>query len=204
MEKHLIIFIKNPEVGKVKTRLAQAIGEEQALFVYRDLLDKCRTETSLIQANRHLFYASTIDFEDEWEKGVYQKHLQSEGDLGKRITAAFREVFSQGEGPKKVLIIGSDCYDLSRETMEEAFQLLDKSDLVLGPANDGGYYLLGMKSFNAQLFEGIDWSTEKVLEQTLSRAKTSKWKVEMLIELVDLDTIEDLEKSGYKLKQIRK
>ncbi|MFT6165431.1 MAG: rSAM/selenodomain-associated transferase 1 [Vicingaceae bacterium] len=196
MQKHLIVFVKNPVLGTVKTRLAASIGHEKALEVYNDLVEKCRKECLAVNAERHVFYSEQIS-NDLWSEESFLKYVQAEGDLGNKITDAFRSIYTQGG---KVIIIGSDCYDLDAQKIEAAFEKLDDSDVVIGPANDGGYYLLGANNFHPELFQDITWSTEKVLKETIQRANTNNLSVCLLKELIDLDTLEDLEKSGYKLK----
>ncbi len=197
MQRHLIIFVKNPVLGTVKTRLASSIGDEKALEVYNDLLQKCQEEALKVESKRHLFYSKGIPENDSWSNENFEKRIQAEGDLGKKITSAFENVF---EEKGKVIIIGSDCYDLDAATINEAFEKLDHSDVVIGPANDGGYYLLGTNDFRAELFQNITWSTEVVLAETIERANSKKLSVSLLKELIDLDTLEDLEKSGYSLR----
>lgn len=195
MSNTLIIFIKNPILGRVKSRLAADIGEEKALAVYRDLVAKTRRETEQLEnVRRLLYYADFIGDADEWDEDYFEKRLQSDGDLGQKMQRAFQESMNG-----KTVIIGSDCYDLTSRHIEMAFQKLDESDVVLGPANDGGYYLLGMTNYFTQLFEGIKWSTNAVLNQTIKQAKRLNLKVSFLEELVDLDTFSDLEESGYQL-----
>ena len=179
MQNHLIIFVKNPVLGTVKTRLAKSIGDEKALIVYMDLMQKCQEEALKVECKRHLFYSKNISENDSWSSKNFEKEIQSEGDLGDKITTAFQHVF-QEKG--KVLIIGSDCYDLSAEIIREAFQHLDNNDVVIGPANDGGYYLLGMNVFHPELFYNITWSTEKVLKETIQRADSKNLSVSLLKE----------------------
>tara|TARA_B110000503_G_C7143768_1_gene412034 strand:+ start:1155 stop:1748 length:594 start_codon:yes stop_codon:yes gene_type:complete len=197
MQNHLIVFVKNPVLGTVKTRLAASIGNKKALEVYNDLVEKCRKECLAVNAVRHVFYSEQIS-NDLWSEESFLKCVQAEGDLGNKITDAFRSIFTRGG---KVIIIGSDCYDLDAQTIEDAFEKLDNSDVVIGPANDGGYYLLGTNNFHPELFQDIKWSTEKVLKETRQRANTNNLSVSLLKELIDLDTLEDLEKSGYELKE---
>lgn len=198
MSKNLIVFIKNPEKGFVKTRLAKSIGDDMALEVYCKLMEKCQLETSKVDANRFLFYSKEINKADNWCNSKFIKKIQHQGYLGERIIHAFEEVFAESNGP--VLIIGSDCYDLDAKIIEQAFELLKEYDLVIGPANDGGYYLLGINQLSKDLFQGIDWSTEKVLGQTLEIAEQKKMTYSVLEELIDLDTFEDMEKSGFPKK----
>lgn len=192
---NLIVFIKNPEKGKVKTRLAKSIGEEKALLVYKQLLEKSKSEVIRLDANRFLFYSEDVNLSDDWSNSQFIKKKQFQGDLGERIIHAFRVCFI--ENFDSTIIIGSDCYDLTSSIIEKAFIALKKNDLVIGPANDGGYYLLGINKPNKELFEGIDWSTEKVFDQTLQIAKNKKMTYQILEELIDLDTFEDLKKSGF-------
>ncbi len=199
MSKNLIIFIKNPILGTVKTRLAKSVGAEQALAIYKDLLEQCRLETSKVDAHRFLFYSQEIK-EDGWPDDFFIKNLQEDGDLGERINGAFHTVFKEKE--EKTLIIGSDCYDLTAAIIEQAFEELDKADLVIGPANDGGYYLLGTKKFFPLLFEGISWSTSQVFDQTVGQAKRLGLSTAFLQELVDIDTLDDLKKSSYELTHV--
>lgn len=196
MENTLIIFIKNPILGKVKSRLASTIGEKDALNLYCDLLERTRKETKKVKAKRMLFYSTFIDKTDQWDESHFVKQLQSGKDLGQRMCNAFEEVSQQ-----KTIIIGSDCYDITAALIEDAFLALDKHDVVLGPANDGGYYLLGTNNHYPCFFENIDWSTEKVLQQTLNCANRQNLSVFFLKELVDLDTFSDIEKSSYKFKR---
>jgi rSAM/selenodomain-associated transferase 1 len=193
MKKQLIIFIKNPEKGKVKTRLAKSIGDEKALQVYHDLLDNCRVECLKVDAERYLYYSSFIDENDNWTSNSFHKKLQKGEGLGVRMSNAFEEAPSG-----KTIVIGSDCYELNASIIEEAFQALEKNQVVVGPANDGGYYLLGMNGFYPELFQNIDWSTERVFDQTKKKIKGLGLDCEILQELVDLDTLEDLEQSSYK------
>lgn len=194
MNNNLIVFIKNPALGTVKTRLAKSIGDNKALEVYLSLLDKCREETVKIEANRFLFYSDKI-MEDSWSASLFNKQLQHPGDLGDRIKAAFDYVNEIAKG--KTIIIGSDCYDLSAERIAIAFDQLDQADVVIGPANDGGYYLLGANSYHPFLFDEISWSTSAVLNQTLNQAKKHNLTTKILEELVDIDTLEDLQLSSF-------
>lgn len=199
MPNHLIIFVKNPVLGTVKTRLAKTIGDQNALEVYKDLMLKCQKECLNVNTKRHLFYSKQILENDNWPSDTFEKKLQVEGGLGEKIKAALQAVF---EEKGKVLIIGSDCFDLTSEIIEEAFKKLENSDVVIGPANDGGYYLLGSNVYHPELFENITWSTEKVLNETLERAQSKNLKVTLLKELIDIDNINDLEKSGYNYKKL--
>lgn len=195
MDRNLIIFIKNPRKGFVKTRLANTIGDEKALAVYIQLLEKCQLETSKVAVNRYLYYSEEVEENDMWNKSEFQKRAQITGDLGERIVSAIEGVYKEAKAP--LIIMGGDCYDLTTQIIEQAFEELQKNDLVIGPANDGGYYLLGINQPDSNLFEGIDWSTDRVFQQTIDKAKYKKMSYTILEELIDLDTFEDLEKSGF-------
>ena len=192
----LIIFIKNPELGKVKTRLAQSVGEAKALEIYRALLRHTRRVATRIEAGRYLYYSRFIDESDDWPPELFHKKLQSGGDLGARMAGAFDQIL---ESHEKAVIIGSDCAGLSPEIIRQAFDLLEEKDLVLGPASDGGYYLLGMKDFHPFLFDEMQWSTSTVMADTLRRAADRNLSHALLPELSDIDYREDWEKYGWEL-----
>lgn len=198
MNRHLIIFIKNPVLGKVKTRLSASIGKEKALSVYQDLLAQCRKLTAPINGLKYLYYSDTIA-DDEWSTATYYKALQKGDDLGLRMLNAITETYAKGNA--KIVLIGSDCFDLQASHIEKAYDLLDEVDVVFGPANDGGYYLIGMQKPIPALFENMAWSTEDVLSESITICKREKLKHALLEELVDLDTFEDLKLSGYIPKE---
>jgi len=187
-ENLLLIFTKNPIAGKVKTRLAKGIGDIAALEVYKILLDHTRKVTAALQVNKHVYYAWKIVQDDLWEGNNFQKRLQVEGDLGEKMQAAFTEGFR--EGYERIIVIGSDLYDLETQDLENAFNELDQHDYVIGPAKDGGYYLLGMKSLNTALFKDKAWSTSSVFEQSLREISENSYKVLPLKN--DIDMLEDI------------
>jgi rSAM/selenodomain-associated transferase 1 len=190
MKEVLIIFAKNPEYGKVKTRLVATIGNEQALFVYQKLIEHTIAITKKISADKIVYYSDSIVEKDTWENNIYQKKLQSGKDLGERMKIAFKSSFTAGYD--KVIIIGTDCFELNEEFISIAFEKMNDDDVVLGPAIDGGYYLLGMKKFYSSLFENIEWSSEKVLKQTLTTAMRLNLSVFLLPQLSDIDREPDL------------
>ena len=194
--KVVITFIKNPELGKVKTRLASTVGNEQALKIYNSLMTHTRKVVESVAAKRLLFYSQWINTEDEWSPNFFHKSLQPEGDLGNRMTVAFEAGF-ENNGP--VIIVGSDCPGLSPEIIEEGFLALEKNDFVIGPALDGGYYLLGMKSYSPSLFEDIKWSTETVKDETINKIKALGKSVSELTPLSDIDYEADWIKYGWEV-----
>jgi rSAM/selenodomain-associated transferase 1 len=199
MEQSLLILARNPLLGSVKTRLAATIGSERALEVYRQLLDYTVSVTKDLPFRITVFYSDFIDSSDCWEEVLYGKELQEGEKLGERIRNAFKYAFNQDN--KEVVIIGTDCFQLSSAVVSEAFSLLKSHDVVIGPAHDGGYYLLGMKAYSPKLFENISWSTSKVLEETISVCKDLHLSIALLPVLVDLDDEEDLKLFENKRSQ---
>lgn len=192
----LIVFMKNPMLGQVKSRLAESIGDVKALEIYEGLLGKCRTECMKLDVDRYLYYHQFVDNNDAWEGLNFYKQLQREGELGEKMSAAFYDVNTY-KGPHPCIIIGTDCYDLDASRIKLAFEALKMTDLVIGPANDGGYYLLGTNAYYPSLFEEIQWSTPSVMKETVSKATKLGLNYMLLEELIDLDTFDDLKKSGY-------
>ena len=190
MKQLLIIFVKNPQLGKVKTRLAADVGDERALEIYCRLISKTHEVTKSGGFDKWVFYSDVREENDLWQSG-YEKKLQQGGNLGERISNAFQAGFEHGYN--RVCIIGSDCYELDTDTISNAFKELDNHDFVIGPANDGGYYLLGMNTFYSELFLGVDWSTEKVLDQTIAGVTKAEKQYHLLPVLTDIDTLEDLQ-----------
>lgn len=186
----LLIFIKNPEKGKVKTRLAGDIGEEKALQWYMHMLNHTRETVRQVEASRYLYYSKFIDEKDEWNSEEFSKKLQPGGDLGNRMSKAFEEAFAAGH--QRVLIIGSDCLDLRVHHLRDAVEALQNHDFVIGPANDGGYYLLGMRQYTPEIFQGIAWSTESVFSETTKSIEKLGKTYATLEELVDVDYESDL------------
>jgi len=187
-ENLLIIFTKNPVLGKVKTRLAKGVGDKKALEIYKFLLKHTKDITGKLNVNKQVYYAWNIAEDDIWKDGGFQKRLQVEGDLGEKMEAAFKSGFD--EGYNKIIIIGSDLYDMDTTDLEEAFKELENHNYVIGPAEDGGYYLLGMKSLNSALFINKAWSTSSVFEQSLQDMQEGTYKALPLKN--DIDTLEDI------------
>lgn len=184
----LIIFTRNPELGKCKTRLAKTIGNHAALEIYNYLLKHTATVSKQVAADRYVFYSEHIKKEDVWDISFFRKKLQYGTDLGERMENAFSALFQLRY--EKVVIIGSDLLDLDTKTIEEAFHLLYSKDYVIGPAKDGGYYLLGMKTLHSNLFKNKVWGTNTVLHDSLKDLQ--KCNVGLLKELNDIDTFEDI------------
>lgn len=187
--KALIIFARNPELGKVKTRLAKVTGDETALKIYKFLIEHTVEITTALRVDKYVYYSDQIGLNDLWDETVYRKRLQCGGDLGIRMQFAFHDLFT--EGYEQVVIIGTDIYDLSAEIISEAFDALYTHDAVVGPAEDGGYYLLGMKTLIPGVFSEKEWGTPTVLEDTLNSLKDKS--VKLLSEMNDVDCYEDIQ-----------
>ncbi len=190
----LVIFVRFPHLGEVKSRLAVALGEEKAANFYRLCAEHVFKESDRVldRVQRYIFYSDRSDESEtrQWVGPQFNILSQIEGDLGRRLEHAFRYLFSRGT--HKAIILASDVPDISVEIINDAISALDHDNIVIGPSVDGGYYLLGMKKLHKELFKGISWSTEKVLKQTLSVAEKLRLTVCSLPELRDIDTEEDL------------
>ncbi len=192
-DRTLVVFVKEPRPGAVKTRLAAAVGAETAAELYRVLAEAVLEATTPVPGE----YERLVFFDPpearralrEWLPGVSLR-AQAQGDLGARLADAFARAF--GRGAARVVIVGSDAPFVSRETALRALAALDAADVVLGPAEDGGYYLIGLREPHPELVRGVDWSTPAVLEQTLARAVAARLAVRQLESLRDVDTLDDL------------
>jgi rSAM/selenodomain-associated transferase 1 len=191
----LLIFIKNPEPGKVKTRLAATVGNQKAYQIYKKLLSHTLKTASGVDVQRQVWYSSFVDSNDFISESTFVKKAQSGKDLGARMLHAFKTGFD--DGYKNIVIIGSDCPDVTTRIIEQAFDQLNKHDVVVGPSADGGYYLLGMNKMHGDLFSDIAWSTEHVMEQTLEKINDLSLSLSLLTELNDIDTIKDLKKARW-------
>ncbi len=184
----LLIFTRNPELGKCKTRLAAKVGDPSALEIYKFLLQHTVAITQNLKMDKQVYYSNSIWEDDIWNPTTYQKKLQKGEDLGMRMMSAFHDGFHSGY--EKIIIIGSDMYDLSQADLENAFDQLDKYDFVLGPAEDGGYYLLGMRTLDTSLFKGKKWGQDSVLKDTLNNLEGKNYS--LLDTRNDVDHYEDI------------
>lgn len=185
-------MLKNPVAGKVKTRLAADIGDQKALAVYQLLLEHTCNITKHINADKFIFYSDTVERHDQFENSVYKKYTQCSGDLGVRMDYAFSIPFKNEY--KDVVMIGADCYELTEDHIEQAFNALsNNNDFVIGPAHDGGYYLLGMKKWNRWVLENKSWSTDQLFKETRSDIINRNGKLHELAVLSDIDTVADIQ-----------
>lgn len=195
-KRALITFIKNPVKGAVKTRLAAEVGDHKALLIYLELMRHTREVARQIDAHRMLYYGTHIDEQDAWSAEHFDKKVQPCGDLGHRMETAFRTALEKADA---AIIIGSDCASLTPEIVHEAFQKLEDTDVVLGPALDGGYYLLGMKQVHDFLFRNMIWSTDRVFTETTRRIEKAGLQFDTVTTLSDIDYAEDWEKYGWPI-----
>lgn len=184
----LLIFTRNPELGKCKTRLAATVGNESALEIYKFLLNHTAELTQDVSAAKQVWYSEEIWKDDLWNNSLFDKRVQQGTDLGIRMANAFQEGFESGF--ERIIVIGSDMYNLSKTELDNAFDMLKTKDFVIGPAEDGGYYLLGMKAFNSDVFQNKTWGTETVLQNTLNDLKNKK--IQLLETRNDVDLYEDI------------
>jgi len=186
----LIVFVKNIKLGKVKTRLAKTIGDEGAFQVYKHLVEITENVTNQIDSDKRIYFSDVV-IDTKWQKTP--KFIQKGAGLGEKMQNSFEKGFN--DGFEKIILIGSDLPDLSAEIIEQGFDALENNDVVFGPAEDGGYYLVGMKNPQFSVFQNKKWSTKGLLENTLSELNEQNIKTGLLQTLNDIDTLEDLKSS---------
>ena len=190
----LIIFVKDAVPGKVKTRLAAEIGDEQALNIYQRLLLHTLSVTAQLPTEKYVYYSDMIPAEDIWPDEKYTKRVQSGLDLGERMERALTEVCAVHP---KAILIGSDIADLDTEILLESLRSLDFVDVVIGPATDGGYYLIGFRKVHPAVFRNIQWSTSSVFHDTCMRILDTGLNFKILGQKSDIDTKSDLIELGW-------
>lgn len=186
----LIVFVKNIKLGKVKTRLAKSIGDEGAFQVYKYLVEITESATKQISCEKHIYFSDVI-IEEKWPKTL--KFTQKGAGLGQKMQNSFKN--GQKESFDKTVLIGSDLPDISPKIIEKAFDELENNEVVFGPAEDGGYYLVGMTKPHFCVFENKKWSTENLLVETLAELDQKRISYSLLETLNDIDTIDDLRSS---------
>ena len=187
-KKLLLIFTKNPQLGKVKTRLAKTIWDEKALFIFNKLVSKTSEVVEKVNVHKSLYYSDFVDDQDICEGSVSDKSIQEGNCLGERMANAFKKGFD--DGFNRIIVIGTDLWNLDTQIINKAFAALKNKDGVIGPATDGGYYLLGLSKWIPQVFDGKNWGTSSVLDDTLTDFKNNT-----LVQLEtknDVDYFEDL------------
>jgi uncharacterized protein len=201
----LLVFSKTPKPGKVKTRLLAAVSAEAAATLHEScIVDTLRLARKMRGCDVFVFAAGGTSYfrklVKEQGNGVRPRVLQQRGeDLGARMENAFRKCFAMGY--REVVVIGTDTPWMGVERVRRAFSELETNDVVIGPAEDGGYYLLGTRRLVAEIFRGIAWSTERVLELTLKKIAALKLRRRLLRRDFDLDRPEDLKRAAGMLKR---
>jgi len=193
-ERCIILFVKYPEKGKVKKRLSEEIGADAAVALYQNfVLDLLASVKGLSIPLWVCFYPPDDSEKFSLWLGAQYRFIPQKGkDLGERMKNAFSHAFYHGF--RKVILIGSDIPDLPNDFIDSAFLSLATSDAVIGPSHDGGYYLIGFGSdlFVPEIFEGITWGSNTVLQETLEILRLKGKKVHSLPEWGDVDTLSDL------------
>ena len=198
----LIIFTRYPQPSQVKTRLIPALGAAGAAALHQRMAEHTLAQARGLRQTRALSIqvwfagSSTVTKMQEWLGTDVEYYVQPEGDLGDRMASVFKSVFNKGH--TAAVIVGTDCPDLSTALLAQGFGALAQHELVLGPAIDGGYYLIGLRREAPELFEGIAWSTWEVLVQTLAIAQQLKLTPFLLTYLTDIDVPQDLEHPSVK------
>lgn len=192
----LMIFVKNLVPGEVKTRLAAEVGIYEALHIYEALVEHTREVAEEVAINRMVLYSTYLETGDFFSDDLFKRTVQRGESLGDRMLNAFKNAFEAGYN--RVVLIGSDCPSLSAIHLKNAFQSLDQHDLAVGPAQDGGYYLIGMKKLHITLFQNKDYSHDRVMDELLSAARDQNLTIALLEELNDIDTLADLKNSGFE------
>lgn len=189
----LILFVKAPRLGTVKTRLQPDLTKQQSLKLYRAMVEELVRqfrEVHFCDLKIYFYPANALREMKSWLGGHFEYFPQQGGDLGEKMQRAIAEMLAQRY--QKVVLVGSDIPTLDRATVADAFIHLNEKDLVVGPCPDGGYYLVGMKTLHRTLFQEIPWSSARVLKQTLQKAKQARLNFQLLAYKSDIDTFSAL------------
>lgn len=188
----VIVFVKNIKLGTVKTRLAKTIGDYGAFEVYSELVKITEKATKALDFDKRIYFSNAV-VDTKWQNEF--KTVQHGVDLGERMLNAFKEGFEAGY--KKIVLIGSDLPDINSTHIKNGLEALNASEVVFGPAEDGGYYLIGMSKMNTSIFINKPWSQPNLLEETLQELHNSNVTFSILDTLNDIDTYEDLIASDF-------
>jgi rSAM/selenodomain-associated transferase 1 len=200
------VFARAPELGRVKTRLCPPFTADEAVRFHRSLVEDTlerlgtlkRPELSrVLLLSRPLLHAKDLDVPRGWTIGI-----QAQGDLGTRLAAFFDGAFRREA--RRVVVVGTDSPTLPFEIIEEAFEVLSEVDVTVGPAMDGGYYLLGTRVYLPELFQGISWGTEAVLRQTAEAIERGGLRQHLLVPWYDVDRPPDLERLREEIRYLRR
>ncbi|APY08004.1 hypothetical protein BWZ20_06675 [Winogradskyella sp. J14-2] len=188
----VIVFVKNIKLGTVKTRLAKTIGDFGAFEVYTELVKITEKATANLPIDKRIYFSDAI-VDSQWPNDF--KAVQKGFDLGERMCNAFKDGFRNGY--KKIVLIGSDLPNINSKHIENGIEALEKNEAVFGPAQDGGYYLIGLSKLHPSIFQNKPWSQPNLLNLTLQELHNSNIKVATLDTLNDIDTYEDLIASDF-------
>lgn len=202
MKDKVIIFIKNLTLGKVKTRLAASIGDESTLKIYSNLVEHTLSILLPIDVEKICYLSENIDHELPLIPENFLIKKQQGVLLGERMANAIEMEFNIFT--KKIILIGTDCPEINQTIILKAFDELDHHDVVIGPAIDGGFYLIGLKKYHNSIFKNIIWSTNSVLLKTIENCQEASLSYYLLPPLSDLDDINDLEKFPELIKMATK
>ena len=184
----VLVFCKNQIIGKVKSRLALKIGQKKAFLIYSELVDKTASIVNSLSSEVHVYYSDYIEENDKFNSSKIKKFIQKGNNLGDRIINALNISFKNFS---PVVVIGSDLWKLEISDIEDTIRILKNKNVVIGPSNDGGYYLIGMNYLDTKIFENKNWGQESVLNDTI-RDIDDKTKIHLLDEKTDIDTYDDL------------
>lgn len=188
----VIVFVKNIKLGTVKTRLAKTIGDFGAFEVYTELVKITENAMEALTVDKRIYFSNAV-VESQWENDF--KTVQEGKDLGERMLNAFKDGFDSGY--KRIVLIGSDLPDINSSHIMKGLKALEQNDVVFGPAEDGGYYLVGMSQLEASIFQNKPWSQPNLLTETLQELHNNQISVGILDTLNDIDTYEDLIASDF-------
>lgn len=193
MNKELVIvFVKNIKLGKVKTRLAKTIGNQGAFEVYRELVKVTEKATENILVDKRIYFSDTV-VDTKWKTDY--KTIQDGKDLGERMKNAFKKGFD--DGYNRIVLIGSDLPDITANHIHLGLEKLKENDVVFGPAQDGGYYLIGLSKMQNSVFDNKPWSQTTLLRETTKELKENQVTFTTLDTLNDIDNYEDLIASKF-------
>lgn len=195
MSRCIIVFAKEPELGRVKTRLEPIIGKEKCQELYKLFIEEIICKVNEIDVDLRVLAYEAYQIRPRYLKNMAQGYhffKQIGQDLGQKMSNTVEHI--KRINIRKIVIIGTDSPNLPIKFIENAFDALNDNDVVFGPTDDGGYYLLGIKQYHNQLFEGIEWSTDKVLQQSIDKCMELNFKWHCLEKWYDVDTQKDLER----------
>ncbi|PWH83479.1 glycosyltransferase [Algibacter marinivivus] len=194
----VIVFVKNIKLGKVKTRLAKTIGNQGAYDVYSELVKVTEQATENVSADKRIYFSDAV-VDTKWKND--SKAVQHGIDLGERMKNAFQKGFE--DGYDRIVLIGSDLPDITANHINKGLDVLKENEVVFGPAEDGGYYLIGLSKMNKSVFENKPWSQTDLLEETLQELNKKQVTFTTLDTLNDIDTYEDLIASKFYQSNIQ-